>query len=123
MRDIEVCIGPVNALRVSGEFKVMVSTLSCRAPVRRRIGNNRKPSFAPVIVARTATVYAFRPHVGKSDDLITWIAQPRNSPDHLAGHPSQDYQCRRLSESIISPLQSATSRRHVPPTTSHSGPQ
>src|ERR1700730_6030093 len=31
MRDIEVCIGPVNALRVSGEFKVMVSTLSCRA--------------------------------------------------------------------------------------------
>src|SRR5947209_3308177 len=30
MRDIEVCIGPVNALRVSGEFKVMVSTLSCR---------------------------------------------------------------------------------------------
>jgi hypothetical protein len=31
MRDIEVCIGPVNALRVSGEFKVIVSTLSCRA--------------------------------------------------------------------------------------------
>src|SRR6516164_4000099 len=30
MRDIEVCIGPVNALRVSGEFKVMVSTLSSR---------------------------------------------------------------------------------------------
>jgi hypothetical protein len=28
MRDIDVCIGPVNALRVSGEFKVIVSTLS-----------------------------------------------------------------------------------------------
>jgi glyoxalase/bleomycin resistance protein/dioxygenase superfamily protein len=50
-----------------------------------------------VIVAQTATVYAFQPHVGKCNDLTPWIAQPRNSPDHLAGHPSEDYQCRRLS--------------------------
>jgi hypothetical protein len=40
-------------------------------PVHRHIGNNRRPSFAPVIVALTATVYAFRPHVGKSDGSTT----------------------------------------------------
>jgi hypothetical protein len=31
MRDIEVCIGPVNPFKVSGAFKVMVSTLSRRS--------------------------------------------------------------------------------------------
>ena len=38
MRDIEVCIGPVNAFKVSGEFKVMVSTLSHRYSCRSARG-------------------------------------------------------------------------------------